>query len=124
MKTAHVHAIGVHGLADEELVVLEVGDDLLGEALGALLESGNLLVGSTPLLEALLDLLHVLCIGSARFVERRGPGDSTLEVGQVGLLVERCLVQAERVDNVDDGLGLVIGVLIITTLSRGVGTDI
>jgi hypothetical protein len=25
------HAIGVHGLADEELVVLEVGDDLLGE---------------------------------------------------------------------------------------------
>jgi hypothetical protein len=29
------HSIGVHGLANEELVVLEVGDDLLGESRAA-----------------------------------------------------------------------------------------
>ena len=37
------HAIGVHGLASKELVVLEVGDDLLGETGSALLEGGDLL---------------------------------------------------------------------------------
>lgn len=51
-------------------------------------------------------------------------GSITLKVGEVGLLVERGLVQAERVNDIDDGLGLVIGTLITTILSRGVGTDI
>lgn len=53
------HAIGVHGLASEELVVLEVGDDLLGVSGSTLLESGDLLSGGTLLLELGLDSLHV-----------------------------------------------------------------
>jgi hypothetical protein len=53
------HAVGVHGLASEELVVLEVGDNLLGVRGSALLESGDLLGGGTLLLELALDGLHV-----------------------------------------------------------------
>ena len=53
------HAIGVHGLASEELVVLEVGDDLLGVTGSTLLESGDLLGGGALLLELGLDHLHV-----------------------------------------------------------------
>lgn len=56
------HAIGVHGLAGEELVVLEVADDLLSVARGLGLEvlDGGLV--SALLLEAILDCLHVACI--------------------------------------------------------------
>lgn len=70
----HNHAIGVHGLASVlhtmvskwtasservtyEFVVLEVGDDLLCEGLGTLLESLNTL--GLRLLELRLDGLHV-----------------------------------------------------------------
>jgi hypothetical protein len=53
------HAIGVHGLASEELVVLEVGDDLLGVTGSTLLESGDFLGGGALLLELGLDHLHV-----------------------------------------------------------------
>jgi hypothetical protein len=53
------HAVGVHGLASEELVVLEVGDNLLGVGGSTLLEGGDLLGGGTPLLELGLDGLHV-----------------------------------------------------------------
>jgi hypothetical protein len=53
------HTVGVHGLASIELVVLEVGDDLLGEAgsLGLELLDGSLI--SALVLESLLDGLHV-----------------------------------------------------------------
>jgi hypothetical protein len=64
----NVHGIGVHGLADEELVVLEVADDLLGEALGTLLELLDLVLAGSVLAHGLLDLLHVGC--SSRSVSR------------------------------------------------------
>lgn len=101
------HAVRVHGLASEELPVLEVGDNLLGESGGTGLELLDLVVRSASGLHVLLDLLHVL-----------------LEVTEVRLLVERGLVEAERVDDVDDGLGLVVGTLVTALLSRGVGTDV
>lgn len=57
-----LHSVGVHGLASVELVVLEVGQQgLLDVGLGTLLESGDLLSGSTLSLEAGLDSLHVAC---------------------------------------------------------------
>jgi hypothetical protein len=53
------HTVGVHGLAGVELVVLEVANDLLGEAgsLGLELLDGGLV--SALGLESLLDRLHV-----------------------------------------------------------------
>jgi hypothetical protein len=47
----------------------------------------------------------------------------TLEVGQVALLVETSLVEAERVDDIDLGLSLVVGTLLLL-LSGGVGTSV
>lgn len=47
----------------------------------------------------------------------------TLKVGQVALLVETGLVEAERVDDIDLGLGLVLGTLLLL-LSGGVGTSV
>ncbi len=47
----------------------------------------------------------------------------TLEVGQIALLVEASLVQAERVDDIDLGLDAVIGTL-LSLLGRGVGTSV
>ena len=57
----NIHAIGVHGLADEELVVAKVGNNLLGELLSAGLELLDLLCAGAPRGERLLDLLHVAC---------------------------------------------------------------
>lgn len=53
------HAVGVHGLAGEEFVVLEATDDLLGVALSLALEvlDGGLI--SALGLEGFLDSLHV-----------------------------------------------------------------
>merc|ERR1712032_830555 len=82
------HTLWVHALSDVELVVLEVGDNLLGELLGTLLESRDTV--RVGLLELGLDSLHV-----------------TLEVGEVGLLVERSALETERVDNVVDLLGTI-----------------
>ena len=101
------HAVGVHGLAGEELPVLEGTDNLLGKGLGTSLELLDLLIRGAVGLHGLLDLLHVL-----------------LEVAEVGLLVEGGLVEAERVDNVDDSGGGIVSTLITTLLSRGVGTDV
>ena len=56
---SHVHAIGVHGLANQELVVLEVANDLLGKALSTLLEFLDLILAGALLGKTLLDLLHV-----------------------------------------------------------------
>lgn len=68
MKITHKeadHAVGVHALSDVELVVLEVGNNLLGEILSALLE-GSDSVG-VGLLELSLDGLHVaLKVGKVR----------------------------------------------------------
>lgn len=36
-----LHSVGVHRLANVEIVVFEVGDNLLGVGLGTLLESGD-----------------------------------------------------------------------------------
>lgn len=102
----HSHSIWIHGLAREELVVLEVANDLLRVSLGVLLELGDGLVASTVLLEALLDLLHV-----------------ALEMGEIALLVERGGVEAEGVDDVDNGLLCVVDFL-AALLSRGVTADV
>jgi hypothetical protein len=101
------HAVGVHGLSGVELPVLEGTDDLLGESLGTSLELLDLFLRGVSGLHLLLDGLHVL-----------------LEVAEVGLLVEGGLVEAEVVDNVDDGGGGILSALVATILSRGVGTDV
>ena len=61
MRWFNIHAIGVHGLADQELVVAEVGNDLLGESGCTLLELLDLLLTGVPCGKGLLDLLHVAC---------------------------------------------------------------
>jgi hypothetical protein len=61
------HAIGVHGLAGEELPVLEGADNLLGEGLSTSLELLDLLVGGVVGLHLLLDGLHVVLEGSTIF---------------------------------------------------------
>ena len=90
------HAVRVHVLASVELVVLEVGNDLLREVLRALLERLDLGRVRALLLEVALDRLHV-----------------ALEVGEVGLLVERRRLEAERVDDVVDLLGAVLDGLLL-----------
>jgi hypothetical protein len=60
------HAVGVHRLSGVELVVLEVGDDLLGEALSLGLAVLDLGLVSTLGLESLLNGLHVACRLSVR----------------------------------------------------------
>jgi hypothetical protein len=46
-----------------------------------------------------------------------------LKVGEVGLLVERGLVEAEGVDDINDLLGAIFGAL-FSFLSGGVGTSV
>ena len=55
------HAVGVHGLAGEELVVFEVANDFLGvgSGLGLKVLDGGII--GTLGLEGLLDCLHVAC---------------------------------------------------------------
>lgn len=48
----------------------------------------------------------------------------TLEVAEVGLLVEVGFLEAERVDDVDLGLLRVVGIVAVTTLGGGVGTGV
>lgn len=57
--TKYVHGIGVHGGADQELVVLEAADDPLGESLSTLLELLDLILAGAAGGHGLLDLLHV-----------------------------------------------------------------
>ena len=59
--TRNVHGIRVHGVTDQELVVLEVADDLLGKSLGTLLELLDLILAGAVGSHGLLDLLHVGC---------------------------------------------------------------
>ena len=68
------HAIGVHGLASEEFVVLEVGNDLLGVGSSTLLELSDLLGGGTLLLELGLDGLHVAYVCQNRIRAELGIG--------------------------------------------------
>lgn len=53
------HSVNIHALTSVELVVLEVADNLLCEGLGLGLETLDLLVGSTLVLDVLGKLLHV-----------------------------------------------------------------
>lgn len=56
----NLHAVGVHGLADVELIVLEVGkESVLDERGGTGLELLDRLRGGALLLELRLDGLHV-----------------------------------------------------------------
>ena len=96
------HAIRVHVLASVELVVLEVGDDLLSERLRALLK--GLYALGLRLLELRLDGLHV-----------------ALEVGEESLLVEGSRLQTEGVDDVVDRLRALLERAVLIVLGRGVG---
>lgn len=98
------HSIGVHGLTSVEVVVLEVGDNLLGVSLGSLLEGLDLI--GLVLGEVGLDSLHV-----------------TLEVGEVRLLVETSGLESERVNDVVDGLDIGIG-SVLGVLGGGVGSNV
>ena len=66
--TRNVHGVGVHGRADQELVVLEVADDLLGETGSTLLELLDLVLAGAVGGHGLLDLLHVGCNVESVFV--------------------------------------------------------
>ena len=121
----NVHGIGVHGRADQELVVLEVGDDLLGETGSTLLELLDLVLAGAGGSHGLLNLLHVGCnvwsvLCPTIFRENL---QHTLEVTEVCLLVEVGLLELESVDNVDLGLLLVVG-LLITALGGSVGASV
>lgn len=48
----------------------------------------------------------------------------TSEVSLVALLVESRLLKTERVDNVVDSLGTILGTVVVAALSGGVGTNI
>lgn len=95
------HAIGIHFFANVELIVLEVGNDLLCERGRALLEGGYSI--GLALLELGLDCLHV-----------------SLEVREEGLFVERRRLETERVDNVVELRGTLLEGL-IRLLGGGVG---
>lgn len=101
-----LHSVWVHGLADVEIVVLEVTDDLLGVTSSTLLELGDLLIGSSVGLHGLLDLLHV-----------------SLKVGEVRLLVELGRLETERVDDVVDLDGTLLKSL-LSLLGGSVGTGV
>ena len=96
----HSHSVLIHRLADEELVVAEVANNLLRETRRTLLELLDLVLARTVGLHLLLDSLHV-----------------ALQMAEVALLVELRLLHAERVDDVDLGLLLLVATLILTTLS-------
>lgn len=90
----YLHAIWVHGLADVKVVILEGSDNLLGVASGTGLKLLDSSVVGTVVLHGLLDLLHV-----------------GLKVTEVCLLVELGVGEAERVDDIENGLGTILGVL-------------
>lgn len=105
------HAVGVHALSDVELVVLEVGNNFLGEILSALLESSHSV--GVGLLELRLDGLHVaLKVGKVRLRSAVSASFVCAELQIPHLLVERSGLESERVDNVVDLLG---------TLLKGLG---
>ena len=83
-------ALHVVALASEDLELVELGDDELNELGGALLEFGNA-VSLALLLEVLSDGL-----------------EETLNPGHEVLLGEGDFVELEGINNVDDGLGVVI----------------
>lgn len=57
----NVHAVGVHGLVHENVVVIVVGKDLLDSGGCAGLEFLDFLVGSTLFLEFVIDGFDVGC---------------------------------------------------------------
>lgn len=124
-RVFNIHGIGVHALADQELVVAEAANDLLSEGRGTGLELLDLVVAGAAGLEGLLDLLHVSCgirLGLYSVLQA-SRSIRTLEVAEVRLLVERGLLEVERVDNVENSLLLVI-TLVVAALSGGVGTGV
>jgi hypothetical protein len=106
------HAVRVHRLAGVELVVLEVGNDLLGKALGLALEVLDLgLVGALGA-EGRLDCLHVACRLSVCIRCPSFFSIPTLEVCEVALLVEARRVQTEGIDDIIDLLRPVLDALL------------
>jgi hypothetical protein len=145
------HAIGVHGLANEELVVLEVGDDLLGKgrAVGESVQpsprgkpsvyvdgSGRSCGADECMVHAVdslegeanlrlsLKVLDLSIVGALCLHGFLNLLHVRLEMREVALLVELRLVQAEGVGNVEHGLLGVLEVVSATILSRGVGADV
>jgi hypothetical protein len=129
-----LHAVGVLGLASEKLEVLEVREKLLlDKGLSTLLEGGDGVGIGVLLLKLGLDRLHV-ALGAmlamsflvcCLLLNTAGKGEEarTLEVGEVGLLVERGGLETERVDDVVDlGRSVIEGLLGL--LGGSVGTDV
>ena len=117
------HAVGIHALADQELVVLEVINDLLRKGLGAALELLDLLFGRALLLERLFDLLHVCCAHRSVILSFALFPARTLEVAEIALLVEAGLLQAEAVGDVEDGLRGIVKRL-LAFFGRRVGANV
>ena len=134
------HAVGIHALANQELVVLEVVDDLLREGLRARFELLDLFGRRSPLAQRFLHLLHVCCVAPRplafllAFVRgfglpragvrgEAGAAKRTLEVAEVALLVEAGLLQAEAVGDVEDHLSVVVDGF-LAFFGRRVGADV
>lgn len=94
------------GLANVELVVLDVLQNLHDESLALGLEGVLLLIRSAGLLHVLLDGL-----------------DETLDVVLVAGLVEGHLLELERVNDVVDLLDIILGGL-LSLLGGSVGTSV
>ncbi len=100
------HAIRVHALANEKIVVLEVRHNLLRVRRRARLERFNCRVVRAIRLHGFLDALHV-----------------SFQMREVGLLVELRRLQAERVHHIVDGLRCVLCTF-FGFFGGGVGTGI
>jgi len=96
------HGLRIHFISGEELPVLEAGDNLLGIVLCGLLEGTNAV--GLLLCEMSLDFLHV-----------------SLQVCQVGFLVEGCGLETHAVNDVVDCLDSVFELIPATILCGGIG---
>ncbi len=85
-----LHSIGVHRLANIEIIVLEVTNNLLSVGLSTLLEVGDLGIISPSGLQRLLDLLHV-AYKLVRLNLGWQASSRTLKMAEIRLLVERSL---------------------------------
>ena len=90
-----IHSIGIHRLADIEVVILDVRNDLLRKRLGTGLELLDRIIAGATVLECGLDLLHVV-----------------FEMSEVALLVELRVGQSEGVHHIDDCLFGVVNALV------------
>lgn len=124
------HAIRIHALTNQELVILEAAHNLFGICLRARLKSLDLFIARAFLLEPFLDLLHVgyrRSTAISRLWLNKWDGKETkhtLEMTQITLLVEARLLQPETMRDIEDGLGgIVEGLLAFFSGRVGANVD-